>query len=135
LVLKWVNTSVLPSQVFFGIVTQYLTTAFGAYRIGIRAATIGDLALLLGAILSVCMSLDRATNSLGQMYEYRLFLKNLDNAAQTAHATDLIMGLPDIWETMLGRHVHARGQDLSGGQWQCTAFLDGMVTKSCLNGN
>jgi ATP-binding cassette, subfamily B, bacterial len=32
------------------------------------------------------------------------------------------MGLPDTWETMLGRHFHARGQDLSGGQWQRIAL-------------
>ena len=61
----------------FGIATQYLATAFVAYRVGIGAATIGDLMLLLGAILSVRMGLDRATNSLGQMYEHSLFLKNL----------------------------------------------------------
>ncbi len=242
----------------FGIVVQYLATAFVAYRVAIGAATLGDLALLLGAILSVRMGLDRATNSLGQMYEHSLFLKNLtqfleqklriiapqkprpvpsnivrgltlenvsfaytgsvkavyqnlnlelragettalvgingagkttlvklltrlydpqsgvirldgtdirefdpleyrqrfgvimqdfmqyklsvkdnitfgdlhttpsqnklEQAARAANATELIMGLPDTWETMLGRHFHARGQDLSGGQWQRIAL-------------
>jgi ATP-binding cassette, subfamily B, bacterial len=242
----------------FGIATQYLAVTFVAYQVSIGAATIGDFSLLLGAILSVRTGLERATNSLGQMYEHSLFLKNLtqflaeepkivapktpkavprkimkglllenvrfgytgsektvyenlnlelragettalvgtngagkttlvklltrlydpqsgvirldgtdirefdpleyrqafgvimqdfmqyklsvrDNivfgdinqtpdlerleaAAREANTTDLILGLPDQWDTMLGRNFHARGQDLSGGQWQKIAL-------------
>jgi ATP-binding cassette subfamily B protein len=46
----------------------------------------------------------------------------LERAVRAAGALELITGLPDGWETLLGRQFHARGQDLSGGQWQRIAL-------------
>ncbi|HEX7003342.1 MAG TPA: ABC transporter ATP-binding protein [Trueperaceae bacterium] len=46
----------------------------------------------------------------------------LERAARDAGALELISALPDGWETLLGRQFHARGQDLSGGQWQRIAL-------------
>jgi ATP-binding cassette subfamily B protein len=46
----------------------------------------------------------------------------LEQAARSAGALELIEGLPDGWETLLGRQFHVRGQDLSGGQWQKIAL-------------
>ncbi len=48
--------------------------------------------------------------------------KNLERVAQDAGALELIEGLPESWDTMLGRQFHVRGQDLSGGQWQRVAL-------------
>ncbi len=46
----------------------------------------------------------------------------LQSAAQRARALALIEGLPEGWDTLLGRQFHVRGQDLSGGQWQRIAL-------------
>lgn len=46
----------------------------------------------------------------------------LHDAAEQASASELIQGLPDGWDTLLGRQFHVRGQDLSGGQWQRVAL-------------
>lgn len=43
-------------------------------------------------------------------------------AAEESGVEDLIQGLPEGWETLLGRQWHIRGQDLSGGQWQRIAL-------------
>ena len=48
--------------------------------------------------------------------------ERLHQAAQQAGALSLIEGLPDGWDTLLGRQFHVRGQDLSGGQWQRIAL-------------
>ncbi|WP_161884001.1 ABC transporter ATP-binding protein [Deinococcus alpinitundrae] len=48
--------------------------------------------------------------------------ERLHQAAQQAGASALIEGLPDGWDTLLGRQFHVRGQDLSGGQWQRIAL-------------
>lgn len=44
------------------------------------------------------------------------------DAARRARALTLIEGLPEGWNTLLGRQFHVRGQDLSGGQWQRVAL-------------
>lgn len=49
-------------------------------------------------------------------------LQRLESVARDAGALELIKGLPEGWETMLGRQFHVRGQDLSGGQWQRVAL-------------
>ena len=46
----------------------------------------------------------------------------LHDAAQRSNALELIQGLPEGWDTLLGRQFHIRGQDLSGGQWQRIAL-------------
>jgi ATP-binding cassette subfamily B protein len=46
----------------------------------------------------------------------------LRDAAEQASALALIEGLPEGWDTLLGRQFHVRGQDLSGGQWQRIAL-------------
>lgn len=46
----------------------------------------------------------------------------LQGAARQASALELIEGLPEGWNTLLGRQFHVRGQDLSGGQWQRVAL-------------
>ena len=48
--------------------------------------------------------------------------RRLQDAAERASARPLIEGLPDGWETLLGRQFHVRGQELSGGQWQRIAL-------------
>lgn len=46
----------------------------------------------------------------------------LHKSADAAGALALIEGLPEGWETQLGRQFHERGQDLSGEQWQRIAL-------------
>jgi ATP-binding cassette, subfamily B, bacterial len=48
--------------------------------------------------------------------------ERLECAARNAQVEDLVRGLPDGWETLLGRQFHVRGQDLSTGQWQRIAL-------------
>jgi ATP-binding cassette, subfamily B, bacterial len=48
--------------------------------------------------------------------------ERLECAARNAQVEDLVRGLPEGWETLLGRQFHVRGQDLSTGQWQRIAL-------------
>jgi ATP-binding cassette, subfamily B, bacterial len=47
---------------------------------------------------------------------------NLEQTAINAGALELIQGLPNGWDTLLGRLFDEQGQDLSGGQWQRIAL-------------
>ena len=47
---------------------------------------------------------------------------SLEQTAINAGALELIQGLPNGWETLLGRLFDEQGQDLSGGQWQRIAL-------------
>jgi ATP-binding cassette, subfamily B, bacterial len=46
----------------------------------------------------------------------------LEQTAINAGALELIQGLPNGWNTLLGRLFDEQGQDLSGGQWQRIAL-------------
>jgi ATP-binding cassette, subfamily B, bacterial len=47
---------------------------------------------------------------------------SLEQTAIKAGALELIQGLPNGWDTLLGRLFDEQGQDLSGGQWQRIAL-------------
>jgi ATP-binding cassette, subfamily B, bacterial len=49
-------------------------------------------------------------------------LTQLHLTATNAGAFELIQGLPNGWDTLLGRLFDEQGQDLSGGQWQRIAL-------------
>ena len=48
--------------------------------------------------------------------------EKIEKAAIQSGAIDIIKGLPDGWNTLLGKQFHVRGQELSGGQWQRIAL-------------
>ena len=50
----------------------------------------------------------------------------LDDAAARGGAAELVLDLPDGWDTQLGTHW-ADGRDLSGGQWQKLAVSRGLM--------
>lgn len=54
----------------------------------------------------------------------------LRRSAAAAGALGLVEGLPEGWETLLGRRFRDRGQDLSGGQWQRIALARALYRDS-----
>lgn len=62
----------------------------------------------------------RETIAMGDL-EAKASFEKVEKAARRAGAHDFISRLPDKYETLLGR-IHAKGAELSGGEWQRLAL-------------